>query len=251
MAKKPRTPDPPRKVQAPKVRQKPSTGGGGGGFAMPGTNVLMGVGLAAAVVLAIGLIVVLTGSAGAGGDVSAEDAAKVRTAMTAAGCTFTGSAADTNTLHMSDPDQAVVYKTFPPSSGVQNATPAFWGNYRTPADPRQVLHNLEHSGIAVWYGPDISTEDRGSLDAFYEDSPNGIVITPLEDPYPGVTYPKHEPLGGKIALSAWTAKEGSRGTAYVAICPSYDERAFAAFRDTFRGKGPERAPVSEMKPGVN
>ena len=87
MSKKPRTPDPPRKVQAPKVRHRPEQAGGG--FAMPGTNVLIGVGLLGIVALAVALIVVMTGSGGSGGsDVTEADAAKVRTAMTAAGCTL-------------------------------------------------------------------------------------------------------------------------------------------------------------------
>lgn len=247
MSKKPRTPDPPRKVQAPKVRQKQAQKDG---FTMPGTNVLIGAGLLLITGLVVVLIVVLSGSKG-GADVTKGDVEKVRTAMTAAGCTFTASAADTNTLHMGDPNQKVVYKTFPPSSGVQDATAAIHGNYRNPSDPRQVVHNLEHGGIAVWYGPDISLENRGSLDAFYEDSPNGLVITPLADRYPGITFPKHAPLDGKIALSVWTAKEGQAeaGTVYVAVCPSYDEQAFAAFRDAFRGKGPERLPVSQLTPG--
>ena len=47
MADKPRTPDPPRKVQAPKVRQKQPTKGGG--LSMPSTNVLIGAGLVALV----------------------------------------------------------------------------------------------------------------------------------------------------------------------------------------------------------
>ena len=73
-----RTPDPPRKVQAPKVRQKQSTQGGG--FAMPGTNVLIGGGLVGVVALAIALIVVLSGGGSGSGDVSAGDVARVRAA---------------------------------------------------------------------------------------------------------------------------------------------------------------------------
>ncbi len=249
MAEKPRAPDPPRKVQAPKVRHKQTQKDG---FTMPGTNVLMGVGLAAIVGLVVALLLVLSGSKG-GGDVSEQDVKRVTAVMTAAGCTFTASAADGSGRHMSDPDQKVVYKTFPPSSGTHNPTTAIWGNYRNPSDPRQVIHNLEHGGIAIWYGPDITAKDRGGLDGFYDDSPNGVVITPLEDPHSRVSYPKHESLGGKIALTTWTAKADKPdvGTVYVALCPGFDEQAFVAFRDAFRGKGPERFPVSEMTPGVN
>ncbi|HEU0305040.1 MAG TPA: DUF3105 domain-containing protein [Gaiellaceae bacterium] len=251
MAKKPRTPDPPRKVQAPKVRQKPRPDSGGG-FATPSTNVLIGVGLAASVALAVGLIVVLTGSAGAS-NVSAEDVTKVRTAMTAAGCTFTGQPASASQRHMQTGDQRVVYDTFPASSGVHNPSTSIFGNYRLPVDPRQAVHNLEHGAIAIWYGPDISVKDRVALDELYDDDPNGLIISPIRDPYPRVKYPKHEPLDSGIALTTWTAPadEAANGTVYVARCPSFDREALAAFRDTFRGKGPERFPVSQMVPGGN
>jgi Protein of unknown function (DUF3105) len=252
MAKKVRAPAPPRKVQAPKVRQKQDVGGGGG-FAMPSTNVLIGAGLAGAVALVVLLVVMFSGGGGGGGDVTTADVGKVRAAVTAAGGTLVVRPADAAQQHMSDPNQRVSYQTFPASSGIHNPTTSIWGNYRNPVDPRQAVHNLEHGGVAVWYGPDISAADRGALDAFYEEDENGVIITPIPDPYPGVTYPKHDKLGSKIALTVWTAPEGaaSEGTVYIATLPKFDEAAFAAFRDTFRGKGPERFPISQMVPGGN
>jgi hypothetical protein len=247
MADKPRTPDPPRKVQAPKVRQKQPTKGDG--FAMPGTNVLIGAGLVSIVALATVLIVVLTGSGGGGGNVSEGDVAKVRAAMTAAGCTLETERASAEQQHMSEPDQLVRYPTFPASSGIHNPTTSIWGNYRLPVDPRQAVHNLEHGGIAIWYGPDISIADREALDRFYDEDRNGIIISPIRDPYPRVTYPAHEPLGSKIAMTVWTVTETSEARVFIATCRSFDQDAFAAFRDTFRGKGPERFPISEMVPG--
>jgi Protein of unknown function (DUF3105) len=250
MAKKPRTPDPPRKVQAPKVRQKQSAPGGG--FAMPGTNVLVGVGLVGVVALAIALIVVLSGNSGNLPNVTAADVTKVRTAMTAAGCTLDSQRASAQQQHMSEADQAVSYRTFPASSGIHNPTTSIWGNYRLPVDPRQAVHNLEHGGIAIWYGPDISAADRGALDRFYDEDENGIIISPIRDPYPRVRYPKHEKLTSNIALTVWTGNsETNLGTVYIATCPRFDENAFAAFRDAFRGRGPERFPTSQMVPGGN
>ena len=251
MADKPRTPDPPRKVQAPKVRQKQPTKGGG--FAMPSTNVLIGAGLVGLVAVAIVLILALSGtSSGSAGNVTAGDVTRVRTAMTAAGCTFEEKRASADQQHMSSADQHVRYPTFPASSGIHNPTTSIWGNYRLPVDPRQAVHNLEHGGIAIWYGPDISIADREALDGFYEEDENGIIISPILDPYPSVVYPKHEKLGSKIALTTWTVNSDTgEGTVYLATCPSFDEKAFAAFRDTFRGKGPERFPISQMVPGGN
>jgi hypothetical protein len=223
------------------------------GLSMPGTNTLLGIGIAGAVALTIALIVVLSGRGGTG-NVDPKAATRVRSEMAAAGCTFRAVPAESSGQHMSEANQKVTYNTFPPSSGVHNPTPAHWGNYRFPADPRQVVHNLEHGGIVVWYGPKISPKNRGALDAFYDESPNGIVITPLRDPYPRVGFPKHKPLGGKVALTAWTLRtgggEGEAATSYVAICPSVNRRAFDDFRDAFRGKGPERYPISVLTPGT-
>lgn len=246
MAKKPRTPDPPRKVQAPKVRHKQEKSG----YTISRTDLLTGVGLLAIAGLAVALFVVLSGSKHSP-FVTDGGVKTVTKAMTAAGCTFRGLPAGGSQKHMGSADEKVAYKTFPAASGIHNPTPAIWGNYRNPADPRQVVHNLEHGGIAVWYGPNISAADRGGLDAFYDADPNGVVITPLRDPYPGVSYPKHTPLGSKIAMTVWTvgAKTSKQPTVYVAICPSYDEQAFAAFRNAFRAKGPEPFPLGQLTPG--
>lgn len=47
-------------------------------------------------------------------------------------------------------------------------------------------------------------------------------------------------LGGKIALTAWT---------HLGVCGRYNAAAFKAFRDAYRGQGPERFPVSSLTPG--
>jgi Protein of unknown function (DUF3105) len=248
MAKKPRTPDPPRKVQAPKVRQK--AGAPGRGPSMPGTNTLIGVGLVIVAAIVVGWFGFFSGSGGSKANVTRADLRKVSTAMAAAGCTFRSLPAGASQEHMSSPNQHVSYRTYPAASGVHYPVPGILGNYRSAADPRYVVHDLEHGAIAVWYGPSISAQDRGALDAFYDESPDALVVTPLEEGFSGVTYPKHKPLGGKIAMTAWTINTDTRlGTVHIAVCPHYDEAAFTAFRDVFRGKGPERFPVSSMKPG--
>ena len=62
-------------------------------------------------------------------------------------------------------------------------------------------------------------------------------------------------LGSKVAVSAWTGNP-SRSTGATATtarqastCPSFTEKAFVAFRDTYRGKGPEGVPLSSDEPG--
>lgn len=249
MADKPKTPSPPRKVQAPKVRQKSSSSDS----ALPRNNILIGVGIVAIVGLVIALLVTVSGGRGSTENVTVEEIAEVKTAMTAAGCAFETTAADAANQHMSSADQKVDYETYPASSGAHNPTTAIWGNYRSAVDPRQAVHNLEHGGIAIWHGADISAKDRGELDALYDEDARGMLISPLDEAFPSVTYPKHEPLGSKIALTAWTAdvSKPDAGKVHIAVCPAVDAAAFALFRDTFRGKGPERIPVSQMTQGGN
>ena len=56
----------------------------------------------------------------------------------------------------------------------------------------------------------------------------------------GTPYPS---LGNKVAITAWTSPSGGNGEGHAAICPTFNEKAFSAFRDAYRGKGPERFPV--------
>jgi hypothetical protein len=191
--------------------------------------------------LAVVLVVVLTGGGGGGG----ADAASARAAAEKAGCTFKSVQALPSRNHLTDVNQKVkpAYNTFPPTSGPHFATPAPWGIYDDPINQKILVHNLEHGGIVVQYGPKTPPDTKEKLAAFFQDSPNGIVVDPLPA------------LGDKIALGAWTAEDDAKvekpkpGTAYLAICPSYDEKAFKAFRDAFRYHGPERIPADFMQPG--
>jgi hypothetical protein len=69
-----------------------------------------------------------------------------------------------------------------------------------------------------------------------------------------VRYPAHAKPDSKIYLTAWTVdiKNGNitEGQNVIATCPRFSEKAFSAFRDEFRGTGPERFPVSTLTPGT-
>lgn len=236
MAKKSRTPPPPRKVQAPKRRAAPRTSSEQKKFYLL---------LAAASAGLIGLAVALAFVASAGGgEVDAKD---VVPAMKAAGCTYRAVNSTEAALHVSKLDAEVEYNTFPPTSGFHYTAPAIWNDYSDPVNPRLLVHNMEHGGVVIWYGTKISPTERRKLTDFYGESPNAIVVTPLPDvKLPGVKFPPHEPLGSRIALTAWTRDDKG----HVAICPRFDEKAFATFRDAFRGKGPEPFPADQNRPGT-
>jgi hypothetical protein len=244
--KKPRTPPPPRRVQAPKQRHAPRQGLD----AARRRTVLYGVAAAGIVALGVVLVVILAG----GKNAKSGNPRAVAGTMRAAGCMLTTSKASSSTQHISSFDQSVTYSTFPPVSGRHHIQPAIWGNFTQEVDPRQAVHNEEHGGIVIWVGPKVSETERQKISNFYDESPNAMLVTPIEDTATGVKYPKHAPPDSKIYLTAWTVeiKNGNivKGTNVIAACPRFNEKAFTAFRDEFRGKGPQRFRVSDLTPGT-
>jgi uncharacterized protein DUF3105 len=246
VAKKPRTPPPPRRVQAPKQRHAPRQG------LDERRRRLILYGLAGAGFL--GLVVVLGVVLLGGKNAPAGNPAAVAATLRAAGCTLTTSKASESAQHINSPDVPVTYSSFPAVSGRHFGAPAIWGNYTQPVDPRLGVHNEEHGGIVIWVGPKVSASERQKISDFYDESPNAMLVTPIEDATKGITYPKHAAPGSKIYLTAWTVeiKKGNivNGKNVIATCPRFNLKAFRAFRDEFRGKGPQRFPVSVLTPGT-
>jgi hypothetical protein len=213
-------------------------------------TILYGVAAAGLVGVAVALIIVLAG----GGNSEAGNPQTIAATMRAAGCTLKTSTSSPSAEHISSFNQSVTYSTFPPTSGRHYYIPPIWGNYTQEVDPRQAVHAEEHGGIVIWVGPDVSAAERQQISDFYDESPDAMLVTPIRDTAKGVSYPKHAPPGSKIYLTAWTVeiKNGNlvNGKNVVATCPRFDEKAFATFRDEFRGKGPERYPVSSLTPGT-
>jgi hypothetical protein len=208
-----------------------------------------GAGLGAIALVAVLIVVLAGGNSGKAGSASSIEAT-----LTAAGCTLATSKAAPSAQHISSFDQSVTYSTYPPVSGRHYYIPAIWGNYTQAVDPRQAVHNEEHGGIDIWVGPGVSASERRKVSDFYDESPNAMLVTPIEDQAKGVKYPKHAPPDSKIYLTAWTVqiKNGAvtEGKNVIATCPRFSDKAFAAFRDQFRGTGPERFPVSTLTPGT-
>ena len=188
-----------------------------------------------------------------GGGNSSSSPSGVAAEMRAAGCKFTTAKA-TSRQHVTSLAAENKYHTTPPSNGSHYYSPAVWGFYTTPANPVQVVHNEEHGGVILWWGSKVPQSTIDQLRSFYDSSPNAILVTPIENATPGITYPPHKAPGSNIYLSAWTTeiKDGTptNGKNVIATCPRFDEKAFTAFRDQFRGKGPERFPVGNLTPGT-
>jgi hypothetical protein len=235
MARKDRVPNPPKRVQAPKRRSAPTTPDDA-----DRRRKLLLAGLAALLVVAaiVGGYLAL----GGGGKDSAET---VRAALVEAGCTLESQPAQPgdHTAEI-DANDDPKWNTDPPTTGPHYQVPAIFGEYDSPVQIAQAVHNLEHGGVFVFYGDDVPEATVSQLSAFYNEDTTGMLLAPL---------PR---LGDKIALGAWVTPDprpgsvGEGGNGYLAECAEFDENAFATFRDEFRFKGPERFPEDQLIPGM-
>jgi Protein of unknown function (DUF3105) len=236
LAKKARTPPPPRRpVQAPKQRTTPRAPG------EKRTILYVLAFIALGILLAGGILAVV--AFGGGGSSSASGGL-----INTSSCTeqeFPG----LKPRHLNSPNANVSYNSFPPSSGPHYAQPAPWGIYPDSIKQTILVHNLEHGGIIIQYGPKVAQSDVQKLQSFYQDDPYGVVVAP---------YAK---LGNKIAATAWNepAYEQNQdanfdkvdaGHGFVLTCKSLDTGALSDFRDKHRNKAGERyQSVKDMAPG--
>ena len=212
--KKSRTPAPPRPVQAPKRRFEPQS--------PRRTRIyLIALGALAALLVTTAIAYVARGGS--------ED---VKTALATGGCTQ-------GQRHVETLPKGFKYNSVPATSGPhqpQPLAPIVWGVYDEPVEQIKVVHNLEHGGVIVQYGPEVSAQTVQDIVVWYRDDPNGLVVAPLP---PALLEEKLE-LSDEIALTAWT---------YLQTCKRFNEEAFSNFVDLHRGNGPERFPVSALTPG--
>ena len=217
------------------------------------TRTRMALGLLAAIAILVAVAVAAAVSSKPPAPRVVPSPAAVKAAMLAAGCTYrdvlpkpprkdpTNYHADFPTL--SSPT-AGLWSTSPPSGGSHYELWAVWGFYTSPVNPRQVVHNEEHGAVVMWWGPKVPKATVEELRAFYDEQSIGMFGTP----YAG--------LGDKIALTAWTGdparyyRDGYFGTGHIAVCPSFDQKAFTTFRDAYLGKGPEGIPLVDDKEGM-
>jgi Protein of unknown function (DUF3105) len=243
--KKPRTPPPPRRVQAPKQRpQGPKQRVPMDDLGMRHRAVLYGVaGLGIVALVVVVLFIALGGG-------TANAAKNVAPLMKTAGCSYktvTAYVPPGQGVHVPSLTKKFPWNTDPPSNGQHYPLWAVWGFYTEPVNPRMVVHNEEHGGVILWWGSKVPSSTVDQLHDFYEEQSDGSFGTP---------YPK---LGIKVAISAWTGdptrygRNNYYGQGHLAICTRYDgatKKAFEAFRKAYRGHGPEGIPLSLDKPGM-
>jgi hypothetical protein len=161
-----------------------------------------------------------------------EEVEDVEEGAAAAGCELESFRAKSN-VHVSEQDPPVQYSSNPPTSGRHDPVPAEDGAYSVAPDLQRLVHTLEHSRVIVWFKPDLSTDARASLKAYYDHDSQLMVLVPNTN------------MDYDVAATAWNRKPGRYGTGRLLGCPEYSGNVFTAleaFKERNRGKGPELIP---------
>lgn len=151
-----------------------------------------------------------------------EGGADLATAAKDANCELLTDQRDEGATHI-DPDSKVPnYGANPPTSGNHSPDPLADGAFITTPSPLNYVHGLEHGRIQIQYNTKLPEEDQLQLLALYDEDSPGMMLFPNDDqPY-------------LVAATAWRQTLG---------CDSYEGAAtldaIRAFRDQYRGRGPE------------
>jgi hypothetical protein len=115
------------------------------------------------------------------------------------------------------------YSSDPPTSGPHFEQPANAGFYEQPLPAEQVVHNMEHGQIVIWYAPDAPEEVVGNIESLVRQEPLATLAVPYEGVGDGKTF----------VLTAWGASKA---------CEQVSQTVVNEFRTAYQGRGPERIP---------
>jgi hypothetical protein len=115
------------------------------------------------------------------------------------------------------------YSTVPAASGPHwdPSGIANWGAYTTPQPETQLIHNLEHGGIVIWYDADALTEEQvAELESYVE----AQVAQGIGGRFKFIVSPwgGNEDLGGVVAVTAWR---------HLLVLETFDMDAIRGFAD--------------------
>jgi Protein of unknown function (DUF3105) len=233
MAQKARVPNPPKRSQGP---QRRSTSAAPGVADQRRRTLYLFAGAGAVVLVAVLAIVFLMGGGGSSNE---------RPALEAAGFTLQSFPAQPSKPDHSDVPTLQTkpkWNSSPPTSGPHYAVPAVWDFYDEEVPLVQTVHNLQHGGVVIHYGPQFPKAEVEKIREWYGNDPNGLVVAPLKT------------NKNKVTLSAWTAPDASTGTrdrgrGWLATGTKFNKAAFDAFVQAHRYKGPERLLPEQLAPG--
>ena len=124
--------------------------------------------------------------------------------------------------------QPGVYTSIPATSGPHWDTPANWGVATVAQSESQLIHNLEHGGIVIWYQPDQVSEEEVAAMADLVDAQiaegTGGRFKFIVSPWAG------EDFGSPIAVTSWE---------WLLYLSTADLDAISAFAGEHYGVAPE------------
>jgi Protein of unknown function (DUF3105) len=154
-------------------------------------------------------------------------------AAEAAGCQLRNVKGSGTATHTTSLDEAIRYRTNPPTSGRHYEIPAEDGIYAQAPPDEALVHTLEHGRIIVWVKPSLPEKQRADLRAMVEDDDYQMVLVPRRNmPY-------------AVAATAWNGEPEPGGTGRMLLCDEVNDETFDAlqsFRDEHRSQGPEPIP---------
>ena len=163
----------------------------------------------------------------------ASSAGSLEQAARAAGCKLRLNLADelapinSSRTHLAPGEAPPDYGTNPATSGRHDPVPIADGSYRDTPPEQNVVHSLEHGRVAIQYAPSLSEADQLVLKGVFDADPDGMLLFTNPD------------MPDDVAVTAWT----NRMSCKTVSNPEALAAAVIAFRDSFRGKGPERIPL--------
>ena len=180
--------------QQQRQQQKRSTGGGGGSRSGGMSQVWVIVGVVA-VAVALILIARVAGVFDAPGNSATFDINDAR--FNTAGEAIGTHQDEVGKFHVAT---KVDYPSVPPTSGdhwAQPAAPAPWG-VKTSWLPFEVTtHNLEHGGVVILYGPDVTADQVNTLRTYVRQLQAAGFPKMILEPWPDM------PKDSKVILTAW------------------------------------------------
>jgi len=123
------------------------------------------------------------------------------------------------------------YSSLPATSGPHWDTSgiANWGVYSTPQPETQVIHNLEHGGIVIWYDPEaLDAEGVNALTSYVETQ----LASGISGRYKFILSPwgGADPLPAAVVATAWR---------YSLELATADTSAIDTFAREHYGRSPE------------
>jgi Protein of unknown function (DUF3105) len=205
---------------------------------------LVGYGTAGALVLAAAVVavVLLAGGGGAGassellpggGSVPKQAEFDLTAAAKAAGCKLRAVKANGVADHTQDPKERVKYDSNPPTNGRHFIVPADDGEYSDAPTDEQLVHNLEHGRVIIWFKPTLPKDERADLNALFNEDSYQVLLVPRS----GMPY--------QVAASAWNGEPRPAGVGRLLTCDRTSAGTWDAlrtFRDEHRSNGPEAIP---------